>query len=129
MNYGKEPDIHYMTLSEPYFTQMKNKEKLYELRIYDEKRRKISVGDFVLFTCGDEEILVQVCSIAVATKFKDLVRGRHFISSLLPGVTDAKEAIAIYKGFPDYREKAKKYGVIMFGVILLDPAKLEEEYF
>ena len=42
-----------MKLDKEPFEKIKSGEKTIELRLYDEKRRKIRVGDIIVFTCRD----------------------------------------------------------------------------
>lgn len=39
-----------MKLSEPWYTYLRNGTKTIELRIYDQKRRNINIGDKITFT-------------------------------------------------------------------------------
>ena len=41
---------HYMNLCSEPFNSIKNKEKIYELRLLDPKRQKLKVGDTITFT-------------------------------------------------------------------------------
>ena len=41
--------IHEMKLREIYFNKIKNGEKIYEIRLNDEKRKLINVGDVIIF--------------------------------------------------------------------------------
>ena len=41
--------MHIMKLQEEYFNFIKNGTKQYEIRLNDEKRRRIKVGDFIEF--------------------------------------------------------------------------------
>ena len=42
--------IHFMKLQPEPFAKNKSEKKIYELRLFDEKRQKINVGDFIEFT-------------------------------------------------------------------------------
>lgn len=42
-------DIHRMKLNNKPFTMIKNGRKNIELRLYDEKRRKLNIGDEIIF--------------------------------------------------------------------------------
>ena len=55
--------VHEMKLRRYYFDKIKCGEKIYELRLNDEKRRKISIGDQILFRDHEtekQEMLVEV---------------------------------------------------------------------
>jgi ASC-1-like (ASCH) protein len=42
-----------MKLSEPYYNLVKTNKKIVEIRVYDDKRKQLSVGDKILFTKTD----------------------------------------------------------------------------
>ncbi len=46
----KEGNMHYMSVKQPYFKQLKDGKKTIELRCFDEKRQKIKMGDYIVFT-------------------------------------------------------------------------------
>ena len=46
--------LHQMKLRLSPFEKIKNGRKTIELRLYDEKRQKVQVGDFIEFTCLDD---------------------------------------------------------------------------
>ena len=65
-----------MQLKREHFESVANGSKIIEMRLYDEKRRKIRVGDFIEFTCADAEekkILTQVRGIHTYPGFDELV--------------------------------------------------------
>ena len=46
--------MHYMSVKQPYFKQLKEGKKTIELRLFDEKRQKIKMGDYILFTNSED---------------------------------------------------------------------------
>lgn len=46
--------LHQMKLKLSPFEKIKNGSKTIELRLYDEKRQRVSIGDFIEFTCLDD---------------------------------------------------------------------------
>ena len=46
--------MHYMSVKPRYFNLLKEGEKTIELRLFDEKRQKIKMGDYILFTNSDQ---------------------------------------------------------------------------
>ncbi|MDE5600907.1 MAG: RNA-binding protein [Clostridia bacterium] len=59
--------------SEPFY-KIKNGTKIYELRLYDEKRKQIHVGDVIEFTERDslEKCTVQVMELCLFENFVEL---------------------------------------------------------
>ena len=66
--------VYEMKLKSQPFAQIKAGKKRVELRLYDEKRRKIKGGDIVRFTEVErgETLLVKVTAVRVFTGFKEL---------------------------------------------------------
>ena len=67
--------IHEMTLHLSPFLMIKSGQKTIEMRLYDEKRKSISVGDQIRFSLRDnpkETILTEVVSISVFDSFEKL---------------------------------------------------------
>lgn len=67
---------HYMNLCDKPFEMIKSGEKTIELRLYDEKRQKITVSDEIIFENIDtgEKVNVQVKSIYVFKNFNELYK-------------------------------------------------------
>ena len=66
--------MHSMKLKPNPFEKIKNGTKKIELRLYDEKRRKIEVGDVIEFTNleTDEKIQVEVLKLHRFNNFEEL---------------------------------------------------------
>ena len=68
---------HTMNLNAHPFEMMRSGKKTIELRLYDEKRRKISVGDTIRFTNLDDPeqyLITTVVSINVFKSFEELYK-------------------------------------------------------
>lgn len=102
------------------FEKIKSGAKIYELRLYDEKRRQISVGDFIEFTRRDdgEKCLVKVIDIAIFDNFSDLY-------STLPlsecGYSPNETAKATPADMEKYYPKSEqqKYGAVAIKIALV----------
>ena len=66
--------IHEMKLKEKYFNAIKAGLKTIEMRLYDDKRREISVGDIIEFTNMEnkEKIRTQVLDLHIVNSFEEL---------------------------------------------------------
>jgi len=109
-----------MKLKAPYFNLIKTGTKIYEVRLNDEKRRLIKVGDKITFKKEPE------LEETLQTEVEDLIPFNTFSELLrtLPldkiGFADGKEADveAIYHNIYS-KEDEKKYGVLAIKVKLL----------
>jgi len=66
--------------SEPFY-RIKEKKKIIEVRLFDEKRQKISIGDEIEFSLTndlDKKILVKVIGLSKFKTFKDLYSRFHY---------------------------------------------------
>lgn len=100
--------IHEMRLDPDIFEQIENGNKTIEYRLYDEKRRKIKVGDKIEFKKRPdfkEIILVQVTEIFTEKTFENLFR--KFYSD-----EDKIKESASYMNRFYSSEKVDEYGVI-----------------
>ena len=107
--------IHKMKLNENPFERIKNGTKTVEFRLYDEKRRKIKIGDQIEFSKLpdlQETILVDVL---------DLYRDNTF-ENLFKKLFDDDEEIkrktsAMYQYYS--HDKEKQYGVVGIKISLV----------
>ena len=100
--------LHKMKLNESPFERIKNGTKTIEFRLYDEKRKKIKVGDQIEFSKLpdlQEKILVDVLELYKEDTFEKLFRKLY---------TDEEEIIRKTKSMYNYYlpEKEKEYGVL-----------------
>lgn len=74
--------MHKMKLQNDPFIKIKNKTKTIEMRVYDEKRRKINVEDLIEFTNINtkEKMLVKVKNIYLYKDFDELYKNHDKVS-------------------------------------------------
>lgn len=113
---------HYMRLKTDPFERIKSGRKTVELRLYDDKRRLLKVGDEIEFTNLDnaeEKILVSVTALHRFNSFKELYES---IPLCRHGYDEDKIKVASYKDMYEYysEEEQRKYGVIGIEFVLLD---------
>lgn len=86
---------HEMKLQERYFRQVASKEKIYELRRFDEKRKRVRVGDAIKFSCGDRYLIAEVTEIKVYSNFTNAIIDTN-IDDLIPGISSVENVIFLY---------------------------------
>ena len=106
---------HEMKLQHAPFLSIKAGTKTIEMRLYDEKRTLIRVGDEILFTDVDsaETLPCVVVALYVYKSFDELY-SRHDKRSLgyaANETADPKDMLAYYP-----QEKIDKYGVVGIGI-------------
>lgn len=103
--------MHEMNLQIEPFQMIKNKTKTIELRLYDEKRRKIKPGDIIEFNndITTEILVTKVIALHIYKDFKELYK--HFnkieIGYKENEVPDSRDMEQYYD-----KEKIEKYGVV-----------------
>jgi len=103
---------HIMHLSKEPFNWIKEGRKVVEIRLYDEKRKKIEIGDVVVFKKlnDDEKIKVKVKGLLRFESFKDLFLfvPKKYLAHESLSLSEQIERIRKYYS----EEKEKKYGVL-----------------
>jgi ASC-1-like (ASCH) protein len=108
---------HEMRLNPEPFRMIKSGQKTIELRLYDEKRRKIAVGDTIAFTETEtgERMRVTVTDLSVFPTFSELYRALPLTQC---GYTEAELKTASPDDMLAYYspERQRQYGVIGIGI-------------
>lgn len=112
-------EIFSSKLQEPYYTYIKYGIKIYELRVNDEKRKKMKIGNIWKFKNANNENLPEYNTMIIDKKiyksFEEAIEKTSY-KKLLPNSKSIKEAIKTYNAFDNgmYELDAKKYGVVCF---------------
>lgn len=108
---------HAMRLHSSPFNMIKCGEKTYELRLYDEKRQCIKIGDKIEFlnTNNQEQLVVCVKNIHI---FKNFIELYQALPLLKCGYTEENLATANPTDMEQYysKEKQAQYGVAAFEI-------------
>lgn len=115
--------FHQMKLQTVPFEKIKNGSKTIELRLNDEKRHKVQIGDFIEFSCLDEpkqKIQTRVTALYHFSSFEELY-------TALPkeklGYTPAETPNPDHMNEYYPREKQEQYGVLGIELYLTDLQK------
>lgn len=114
-----EQKIHTMGLQRKYFDQIRNGQKIYEGRLYDEKRRLIEIGDIIEFTCEGESFQRMVSQIILADTFA-LGLWSVGYELCIPDAKSLDEAVDVYMSIPSYARDESKYHVVFFKLDLIE---------
>lgn len=111
--------MHQMQLQPEPFRMIKSGVKTIELRLYDEKRRNIRIGDEIMFTNTEngETLAVKVLNLSVFDSFEELYKNLPLMKC---GYTEQDIASASPDDMDVYypKEKQKKYGVVGITIAL-----------
>ena len=106
--------VHEMLLAPKPFEMMKSGQKTIELRLYDEKRKNIQIGDCIRFYCTENQaqtIDAQVLDLYISDNFTQLYKELDLLSCgyMESNVKEAKpEDMEAYYS----REQLEQYGAV-----------------
>ena len=110
--------IHEMSLQPKYFDFIKDGTKRIELRLYDEKRRSIQLGDIIEFAKSDDEkFKAEVVGLLRYNSFADLFE--DFDISILADSSMTKQELLEVLGEFYSEEKQAEFGVIGIRIKLI----------
>lgn len=121
-----------MKLNERYFEYIKNGTKRVEIRLNDEKRRKIKIGDEIIFLKEPElvdEISTKVVRLLIKKNFKELLKTLEVSQYFNENQSEDKFLEDLYKFYT--KEQEEKYGVLGIEIELEDinsPIHIKKEY-
>ena len=109
---------HNMKLKNTPFEKIKNGKKTMELRLYDEKRKLLNIGDTITFTNmeNSEELTVKVIGLHRFDSFKDLYNN---IDKKLIGYDENEVVDPNHMNEYYSIEEQKKYGVLAIEIELI----------
>jgi len=125
-------EIFSSKLQEPYYTYIKDGIKIYELRVNDEKRRKMKIGDIWKFKNANNEKLpeynTKIIDKKIYKSFEEAIKKKGY-KKLLPNSNSISESIKTYNAFDNgmYEVDAKKYGVVCFRLKVIKHKMIVEE--
>ena len=112
--------LHEMRLAQKPFDQIFYGTKTVEMRLYDEKRRRVKPGDVIRFACdcfdGDDILFVRVKSVDVFPDFASLYRAfpKSALGYAPDEAADPDDMLRYYSA-----QAQKTFGVVAIGVELL----------
>lgn len=104
---------HEMKLQPTFFDKIKAGTKIYEVRLFDEKRQKIKVGDTIIFKKEpslSESLCVQVLDLLTFDSFEALTKTLPLKSVGFDGM-QTQDALKIYHSFYSEADE-QKFGAI-----------------
>lgn len=105
------PNLHHMHVQENYYNQLKSGLKTVELRVNDEKRQSIKVGDTVIFKpqgFAQDALKMEVKNCIYAPSFDELLK--QINEDALGSVSKIEQLVALNKFYEP--EEVKVYGVL-----------------
>ncbi len=110
-----------MSLRPDPFEKIRSGQKIYELRLYDEKRSHIKVGDTIRFTNTEDENEVISCKVEGCFRFNDFREMYDTLSLLECGYTEETVRTASYKDMEQFYSlnDIQRYGTMAIKIKLI----------
>lgn len=108
---------HKMNLDNIYFELIKSGKKIYETRVYDEKRRKIQLLDTVIFKDREsgKTFKALITELSYFKNFEEAILDSG-LKKVLPNARSVKVGVNLYESFPHetgtFKTASKKFGVL-----------------
>lgn len=102
-----------MKLNPKYFEFMKNGTKRIEIRLNDEKRKDLKIGDVIVFQKESElkeELYTQIVNLMVKRNFKELIENLEISEYSDKSKSEENFLHDLYKFYT--KEQEEKYGVV-----------------
>ena len=110
--------IHYLNLHNDPFNSIKTQQKTVEMRLNDERRQNITIGDILVFTniVTNKKISVEVLAKESFTDFFELYKNfsKTEIGYLEDEIADPNDMLKYYS-----QEKIDKYGALAITIKLI----------
>jgi ASC-1-like (ASCH) protein len=102
-----------MNLDPIHFTSILSGSKIYELRVFDAKRKRFKLKDDIVFTeKGTNRTMIKtITELSYFNSFREALVTTN-IKQILPNESTLESAIQVYESFPNYIENAKRFGVL-----------------
>jgi ASC-1-like (ASCH) protein len=97
------------------FLEIKKGLKTVETRAATERYRKIQKGDVLVIVCGKNRLEKKIKRVRIFASLGAMIKVIPY-KKIMPSVASVVAMRKVYYGYPGYREKLKKYGVIAFDI-------------
>ena len=93
------------------FESIRSGRKRVETRAASKKDQDIKFGDEITLICGSDKFKRKVKEVRYFRSLDDLLR-IYSVEDVAPSLSTVQELKKIYKSFPGYDEKIKKFGLV-----------------
>ena len=105
--------LKFRVVNREIFNAILDGRKRYETRAATPKYREVKVGDIFIIACGKERFEKKVKSVEIFKTIGALLK-KYKPEEINPKTHTAKEARAMWHSFPNYDEKIKKFGLVVW---------------
>ncbi len=124
--YNSKCNIHEVPCFEPYMTFIEKGKKTIEGRVGTSYYTKIKPGDVVCFHNRTKEIWCEIIRTRSYPTFKDMLE-KEGLKKMLPQANSIEDGVQIYRGFPTFAEKERKFGAFAIEVKFINLEELKQK--
>lgn len=103
--------FHNMNLQKIHFDNVVSGQKIYECRLYDEKRKSLGLLDVITFNCDDKSHKVIITELSFHRTF-ELALVDKGMTNVLPDSGTINDGIQLYHNIKGYESGEERYGVL-----------------
>lgn len=107
--------IKFRVVNKDIFEAIREGRKKIETRAATEKYRKITAGDVVELVCGRGKFVKEIKKVEIFKTIGALAK-KYKPQQINPKTETEKELRDMYGSFPGYKEKIKKYGLVVWKI-------------
>ena len=107
--------LGFRAVNKDIFEAIINGKKKIETRAATERFRDIKAGDTVVLVCGNKKINKKVSKVELFKSMATVLK-KYKPEAINPKIHTIQEARDMWYSFPGYKEKIKKYGLIVFNL-------------
>jgi ASC-1-like (ASCH) protein len=112
---NKKLILRFRVVDKDNFLEVKNGLKVVETRAAAPKYRQIKKGDTLVIVCGKDRMEKKVKRVRIFPSIGAMVKVIPY-KRIMPSIKSLSDLQQVYYGYPGYRDKLKKYGVIAFDI-------------
>ena len=103
--------VKFRAVNRDIFLDIKSGKKSVETRAATERYQNIKAGDIIVLVCGKERFQKKIKKARIFKSIRALIK-TYPIKKIMPGMTTEKELREAYYGYPGYKEKIQKHGIV-----------------
>lgn len=118
--YSNDSRKYYLRLNEEPYKKILSQEKTIEMRLWDEKRQKLKVGDYIIFVNRNDDSQMMKTKVLGLYRFKNFDQLYNYFDKTQLGYGQNEEANPQDMSKYYDSEDIKKYGVVGIEIKLVD---------
>ncbi len=104
--------LRFRAVNRDIFEAIKGGKKKVETRAATARYSKIKAGDLVVLMCGKNKFEKTVKRAGIFKTVSSML-GKYKVKDIMPNLSSAEELQQTYYGYPNYREKIRKFGLVV----------------